>query len=108
MRSYNRIFLIGNCAAEPILGSSKENVKYLYFPLAVNKSNSKENSEADFHRITIWGEISENLSDMIKKGSRVFVTGKLTNHKYETNDQVRYITEVKADQIEVLDLATKE
>jgi single-strand DNA-binding protein len=105
MRSYNRVFLIGNCAAEPILSETQKGSSYLYFPIAVDKGyTNKENEsrEVDFHRVVMWKEPAQKLSELITKGTRLFVTGKIVNHKYENNDQTKYITEVHATQIEVL------
>jgi single-strand DNA-binding protein len=105
MRSYNRVFLIGNCAAEPILSETQKGSPYLYFPIAVEKNYSKEenkNKEVDFHRVVMWKDQATKLSELITKGTRLFVTGKIINHKYENGDNTKYITEVHASQIEVL------
>lgn len=105
MRSYNRIFLIGNCAAEPVLGNTKNGKNYLYFPIAIERDHKPEEGsrEVDFHKITVWGTRAESLEPLIKKGNRLFITGKLVNHKYEdSQENTKYATEVNADQIEVL------
>jgi single-strand DNA-binding protein len=105
MRSYNRTFLIGNCAAEPVLAETKNGKNYMYFPLAVErgyKNPETESNEVDFHRIVQWGEVSEKLLPMVKKGTRLFVTGKMLNYKYEGATETKYITEIHATQIEVL------
>lgn len=107
MRTYNRIFLIGNCAATPTLADTKKNKPYLFFPIAVNRNNSSESNEVDFHRIILWGETATKLENLIQKGSRLFVTGKLINHKYENNGDTKYMTEIHASQIEILTFKDK-
>lgn len=110
MRSYNRVFLIGNCATTPILDETKNNKKYLSLNLAVNRdytSNQQDGTQVDFHRIVMWGKSSEKLSEMVKKGTRLFVEGKLINNIYEVNNEKKYFTEIHAEQIELLTFQPK-
>ena len=111
MRSYNRVFLIGNCATSPILDETKNGKKYLNLNLAVSRdytSNQQEGGrEVDFHRIVMWGKSSEKLADMVKKGTRLFIEGKLINNVYEVNNEKKYFTEIHAEQIELLSFQAK-
>lgn len=111
MRSYNRVFLIGNCASDPVLDETKNNKKYLNLSLAVNRdyiSNNQEGSrEVDFHRVIMWQKSSEKIAPYIKKGTRLFVEGKIINNSYEVNNEKKYFTEIHAEQIEILSFQPK-
>jgi single-strand DNA-binding protein len=111
MRTYNKVFLIGNCASEPTLTETKKGNNLLSFPVAIERdfaeSGPDGDREVDFHRIVIWGKIAEKISSLIKKGTRVFLVGKIINHVYESNGEKKYSTEIHADQVEILTFNAK-
>lgn len=104
----NKVLLLGRIAKEPELRYTVEkNNPYLKFTLAVNREFVKENGEreADFVQIVVWGKRAENIVGLLVKGRLINVIGKLTTGVYENKEGIkRYFAEVKADQINFLDI----
>lgn len=104
----NKVLLLGRIAKEPELKYTVEkNTPYLKFTLAVNREFVKENGEreADFVQIVVWGKRAENMVELLVKGRLINVIGKLSTGVYENKEGVkRYFAEVKADQINFLDI----
>lgn len=86
MASLNKILLIGNLGRDPEV-RDYQNTKIVSFSLAVNENYKKANGEAvertEWFRVTFWGG---NLADVaekyLKKGSQVFVEGRLSTNEY--------------------------
>jgi single-strand DNA-binding protein len=58
-------------------------------------SDGEKKEEADFHRCVAWNKLAELCNQLLKKGNRVFVSGRLQNRNWETPEgQTRYITEI--------------
>lgn len=69
------------------------------FTIATNRtfvSDGEKREEADFHRCVAWNKLAELCNQLLKKGNRVFVSGRLQNRSWEdqTSGQTRYITEI--------------
>ncbi len=68
------------------------------FSIATNRtfvSDGEKKEEADFHRCVAWNKLAELCNQLLKKGNRVFVSGRLQNRNWETPEgQTRYITEI--------------
>lgn len=68
------------------------------FTIATNRtfvSDGEKKEEADFHRCVAWNKLAELCNQLLKKGNRVFVSGRLQNRNWETPEgQTRYITEI--------------
>ena len=104
MRSVNKVILMGNLGANPEMRSTTTGRTVTQFPLATNNEWFDEDGEkqksADFHRIITWQGLAENCGKHLKKGSAVYVEGRLHNRSYEDKDKKRhYVTEVTADRV---------
>jgi single-stranded DNA-binding protein len=107
MTYYNNVILIGNVAALPCFGTTKTIGTHSYFPLAVERNpDLQENDtlEVDFHRITFLTNNEDDPVNLLKKGDKVIITGRLVNRRYsdEKSNTERFITEVQATSIEKL------
>lgn len=74
------------------------------FPLATNNEWSDDNGErqrtTDFHRIITWQGLGENCGKHLKKGSAVYIEGRIHNRSFEDKDKKRrYVTEITADRV---------
>jgi len=104
----NVVQLIGNLGKDVELqsfdsGSSKAN-----FSIATNdyyKNNKGEKiQDTQWHNVVAWGNVAENMTTMLTKGSQVIIKGKLTSRSYDDKDgNKRYITEVVASEFISLD-----
>jgi single-strand DNA-binding protein len=91
-RSWNRVELIGNLTRDPELRYTPQGTAVATFSIATNRtfiSDGERKEEADFHRIVAWSKLAELCSQLLKKGNRVFVSGRLQNRNWEGQDGVQ-------------------
>lgn len=98
-RSWNRVELIGNLTRDPEMRYTPSGAAVVTFTVATNRtfvSDGEKREEADFHRCVAWNKLAELCNQLLKKGNRVFVSGRLQNRSWEdqTSGQTRYITEI--------------
>lgn len=98
-RSWNRVELIGNLTRDPEMRYTPSGAAVVTFSIATNRtfvSDGEKREEADFHRCVAWNKLAELCNQLLKKGNRVFVSGRLQNRSWEdqTSHQTRYITEI--------------
>lgn len=88
-RSWNRVELIGNLTRDPELRYIPSGTAVASFGIATNRvymTEGERREEVDFHKIVAWGKLAELCSQLLKKGSRVFVSGRLQYREWETAD----------------------
>ena len=107
-RSLNQVQLIGFVGQDPELKYTSSGIAVATFSMATNEAwedqdgNAKEKTE--WHNIVAWRKLAEVIGEYIKKGSKVYIQGKLTHRSYDDkNDIKRYTTEVVMDQLIMLD-----
>ena len=96
----NNVVLIGRLTKDPELRYTPNNVAVATFNLAVNRrfKNNEVVHEADFINCVMWDKSAENLSNWIKKGNMIAITGRIQTRNYENqNGQRVYVTEVVAE-----------
>lgn len=106
MKTMNRVTLMGYLAADPEVKTSTKGKKYVLFSMATNKEwmtpEGEKKQAADFHRVVSWNDVLIKDCVQLKKGSPVLIEGKINNRTYEKNGERRYITEITADNINVI------
>lgn len=97
-RSWNRVELIGNLTRDPELRYTPNGAAVCTFGVATNRtyvSEGERKEEADFHRLVAWNKLAELCNQLLKKGHRVFVSGRLQTRSWEGQDgQTRQVTEI--------------
>src|SRR3972149_1951192 len=105
-RSWNRVELIGNLTRDPELRFTPNGAAVCTFGLATNRtyiSEGEKKEEVDFHRLVAWNKLAELCNQLLKKGMRVFVSGRLQTRSWEGNDGVtRQTTEIVIEDMIVL------
>ena len=98
----NRCEFIGRLGKDPEVRYTADSNAICNFSIAVGyKSKDKELTE--WVRITAFGKLAGICADYLKKGSQVFVAGRMTTRKWVNKDGVdQYTTEVVADQMQML------
>jgi len=96
----NKVVLIGRTTADIELRTLTSGKTVCSFSLAVTREFKRD--ETDFINISAWGKTAEILSRYVRKGDRVGVSGRIRVHRYESDGQRRYMTEVVADSVELL------
>jgi len=103
----NKVILLGRLGADPQLKYTASGKATVSFNLATNAvwkdQEGKQQEKTDWHRVTAWGKLAEIMGEWLKKGSLVFLEGRLQTRSYEdTNGVKKYITEVVAQEMEML------
>lgn len=97
-RSWNRVELIGNITKDPELRYTPQGTAVATFSIATNRTfitDGEKREEVDFHRCVAWTKLAELCAQLLKKGNRVFVSGRLQNRSWEGQDGVqKNITEI--------------
>ena len=101
MGSLNRVTLIGNLTADPVIRYTKNEKPVAHFTLAMNRNG---NGEADFVDCISWGGLAKICGEYLKKGRLVAIEGRIQVRKYEGKDgKNRKSTEVVASNMQMLD-----
>ena len=97
-RSWNRVELIGNLTKDPEMRFTPSGSAVATYSIATNRTyvvEGEKKEEVDYHRIVAWGKLAELCNQLLKKGNRVFVSGRLQNRTWEGQDgQQRNTTEI--------------
>ena len=105
-RSWNRVELIGNLTRDPELRYTPNGAAVCTFGVATNRtyvSDGEKKEEVDFHRLVAWNKLAELCSQLLKKGNRVFISGRLQTRSWEGNDgQTRQTTEIVVEDMIIL------
>ncbi len=107
-RSLNKVMLIGNLGRDPELRSTASGTHVATFGIATNRRFKGQDGEwqddTQWHNIVVWGNQAEFITNYAKKGSKIFVEGRLQHRSWEDqNGQKRYTTEVVSENIFLLD-----
>ncbi len=106
MASYNKVQLMGNLTREPELRYTASGAAVASFGLAVNRKYKQGDAWKDevcFVDITVWAKQGENCAQYLKKGSLIFLEGRLNYQTWETDDnQKRSKLEVVANNVQFL------
>jgi single-strand DNA-binding protein len=105
MKSVNRIILVGHVAADPETTETKSGKMKVMFPIAIHRDYTSEGVKkevTDFHRVIAWGKLGEICQRYLTKGQGVFVEGSILNRAYEVNGERKYLTEIRADEVNML------
>lgn len=108
-RSLNKVTLIGNLGKDPELKYTPSGVAVATFSIATSENwkdqegNAQEKTE--WHNIVAWRKLAEICGEYLKKGKKVYLEGKLQTRNYEKDGVKRYVTEIVADQLIMLDSA---
>ncbi len=104
--SVNKVIILGNCGKDPEVRVVGEN-KVATFSVATTEKYKdsktgewKENTE--WHNIVCWRNTAELAEKYIKKGTQLFIEGKLRTRSWDKDGEKRYVTEIVADSIQLL------
>lgn len=99
----NKVILLGNLGADPVLRYTGAGMAVLSFNLATTETWTDKNQEkqerTEWHKVVLWGSRAESLSKHLNKGSSVLVEGGLRTSSYEKDGQKRFKIEVHARDI---------
>lgn len=104
----NKVILVGNLGRDPEIRVLESGTKVAKFTMATNENYRDKNNEwqtiTEWHNVILWRYLAESAERQLKKGSQVYIEGKLTHRKYQDKDgNDRYVTEVVANVMKSLD-----
>lgn len=112
-RGVNKVILIGNLGADPEVKYMPSGNALANLRLATDESYKDRNTgqlvpKTEWHRVTLYGKLAEIAGQYLKKGSKVYIEGKLQTRKWQdqATGQDRYATEIVVDmggQMQMLD-----
>lgn len=112
-RTVNKVILIGNVGKDPDTNFTATGVRVAHLRLATTETwkdkDGAMQEHTDWHTIVAWRGLAEVVEKLVKKGSRLYVEGKLQSRSFEDRDgNKRTVVEVVADHILVLDARKSE
>jgi len=106
--SVNKVILIGNLGKDPEVRRLENGAIVANFPLAtsetyVDRTTGERRESTDWHNIVLWRGLAEIAEKYARKGTKVYIEGKLKNRSWTDKDgNTRYTTEVLADEMTLL------
>lgn len=102
VRSLNKVMLIGNLTRDPNLRYTPSNTAVCSFGIATNRSWSTEDGQleerTDFHNLVAWAKLAEICDQILRKGDKVYVEGRLQTRDWKSDDGAdRRVTEIVLD-----------
>jgi single-strand DNA-binding protein len=107
-RGINKVILVGNLGQDPETRYMPSGGAVTNFTLATNESwkdkqTGEQKERTEWHRVAMFNRLAEIAAEYLRKGSQVYVEGKLRTRKWQDKDgNDRYTTEVIADEMQML------
>jgi single-strand DNA-binding protein len=107
----NKAMVIGNLGNDPEIRYTQSGIAVATFNVATTErwkdKDGQQQEHTDWHRIVVWDKLAEICGEYLKKGSKVYIEGKMQTRKWEENGTTRYTTEIIAKNMEMLGGKTK-
>lgn len=113
MASINKAIILGYVGDEPKITTTPAGKKVANLAIATTEKGYTSQSgvvypdKTEWHNVTIWQKQAEFAEKFIKKGSLVYVEGKIKTRSYTKDNITRYATEIEAETLQLLDRKTE-
>jgi len=109
----NKVILVGNLGKDPELRYTPSGAAVASFPLATSERfknrNGEQQERTEWHNIVVWRNLAEICGKYLHKGKQIYIEGRIQTRSYDDRDgNRRYITEIVADQMQMLGRAGDE
>lgn len=107
-RGINKVILVGNLGQDPETRYMPSGAAVTNFTVATNESwkdkqTGEQKERTEWHRVAMFNRLAEVAAEYLRKGSQVYIEGKLRTRKWQGQDgQDRYTTEIIADEMQML------
>jgi single-strand DNA-binding protein len=107
MASVNKVILVGNLGRDPEVRYMPDGAAIANISVATTDAwkdkNGEKQERTEWHRVAFFGKLAEIVGEYLKKGSQVYVEGRLQTRKWQDKEgQDRYTTEIVADRMQML------
>lgn len=108
-RGINKAILIGNLGADPETrhtagGNAVTNIRIATSEAWRDKQTGEQQERTEWHRVVMFGKLGEIAGEYLRKGSKVYIEGRIQTRKWQGDDgQDRWTTEIVANEMQMLD-----
>jgi single-strand DNA-binding protein len=108
MASVNKVILVGNLGADPESrympnGDAVVNIRLATTESWKDKASGEKKELTEWHRVVFYRKLAEIAGQYLKKGSQVYIEGRIRTRKWQDKDgQDRYTTEIEANEMQML------
>lgn len=108
-RGINKVTLIGNLGADPEMRYTQNNTAIANLSIATSetwkdKQTGEQREQTEWHRIVIYRRLAEIAGEYLRKGSKVYIEGRLQTRKWQGQDgRDNYTTEIICNELQMLD-----
>ncbi len=107
-RGVNKVILVGNLGNDPEVrympnGNAVANVSVATSETWKDKNTGEQQERTEWHRVVFFNRLAEIVEQYLKKGSKIFVEGRLQTRSWEQDGVKRYTTEIVANEMQMLD-----
>ena len=101
-RGVNKVILVGTCGQDPEVkymtnGNAVTNVSLATSEQWKDKQTGEKKEKTEWHRVCLFGKVAEIAGEYLRKGSQVYIEGKLQTREWEKDGVKRYTTEIVVD-----------
>ncbi|MDP4188310.1 MAG: single-stranded DNA-binding protein [Bacteroidota bacterium] len=102
----NKVILVGNVGKDPEVRYLDNNITVAKFPLATSENFKNKNGErvesTEWHNIVLWNKLAEVAEKYVKKGTQLYIEGRIKTRSYEKDGAKHYMTEIFANTMQML------
>ena len=108
MASVNKVIIVGNLGRDPEVrytasGDPIANIAVATSFKSKDRNTGEQKEQTEWHRISFFGKLAEIVGQYLRKGSSVYIEGRLQTRKYTDKDGVeKYATDIRVDQMQML------
>jgi len=107
MSGVNKVILVGNLGGDPEVRNLESGIKVATINVATTEYYKDKSGErqghTEWHRVVLWRGLAGVAESYLKKGSQVYIEGRLRTRTYEDQDgKTRYVTEIEARELNML------
>jgi len=108
-RGVNKVILIGNLGADPEVryttnGGAVANLRLATSESWKDKQTGETREQTEWHRVVMFGRLGEIAGEYLKKGSKIYIEGRIQTRKWQDRDgNDRYTTEIVSNEMQMLD-----
>ena len=107
-RGINKVILVGNLGNDPDVrytagGAAVSNISVATSETWKDKESGEQQEKTEWHRVVFFGRLAEIVAEYLKKGSQVYIEGRLQTRKWQDKEGTdRYTTEIVANEMQLL------
>ncbi len=107
MKGVNLAIILGNVGNDPEMRDTQSGDKVASFSVATSEhwkdKNGQKQEKTEWHKVTAFGHLAGIIGQYVRKGSKVYISGKIVTQKWDKNGVTQYSTGIIANEMQMLD-----